>query len=1084
MTLLVLTHRLDGAHIRVGRGHRGHAGHAAAHGLGAQQIAVAARTRAVRRVDNYRDLAVGDQVADVGTLAVVRAADLLHDLAGHVAAAQHACRTLGGTNVKAQVAQDARNRKDMTLVAVAHADEHLAAARIGQLVVDRQLRLGVCLGIALGDTHDLAGRLHLGPQDNVGTGETTPGHNGFLHAEPIELTLVARQAQARNGVTGHDTCRALGQRHAGGLGDKRHGTARARVGLDHVDSLALDGVLHVDQTAHAQRHRDAARGLAKLRLQALAKAERRDAGRGVAGVNTSLLDMLQNTADVHLFAVAQGVDIRLDRSLQEAVQVHRVVGADACSLGHVIAQMLGIVGDHHAAAAQHVARTHQQRVADVRGHSLGLLKRGGLTRRRVHDAQFVEQGGKALAVLGKIDGVGLCAHNVYAALLEHARQLKRGLAAKRHHDAVGALDIDDIHDVLIGERLKVQAVRGVVVGRDGLGVAVDHDSLKAAGRQRVARMYAAVVELDALANAVGAGAQDHGLGLARRRGLVGGNALLGIRARAVDVLVGLVVVLRGARELGGAGIDRLHAGNHAQTLAVGTHKALVRASQRGNLGVARAVLLEQAHRVGVDILHAQTTDALLDLHHVVDTVEVPRVDTADGVDARDVPATAQGLDHKEDATLGRRCHGLSELIVAQLVGTLLATGANALMPVLQRTHGLAEGLLKGAADRHDLAHGLHARGERGVGTLELLEGKARHLDDTVVDRGLKAGGRGLGDVVDDLVERVAHGQARGGLGDGEARGLGGKRGRTAHARVHLDDDQATGVGVHGKLHVGTAGLDANLLQNGKRGHTHALILKVGERLRRRHGDRVAGVHAHGVEVLDGAHDDAVASVVAHDLHLVLFPALDGLLDQHLVCGRELQALAHDGDELLVGMRDAAAGTAEGKARAQHAGVTHALGDGLGVRHAVGIARARDLQADLGHGLVKEFAVLAALDSGQVAADHLDAVLVERAVLCQFNSGVKTGLATQRGQQRVRMLFLDHTLDKLGGDGLDIGAVGKTRVGHDGRRVGVDQDDLKAILLEHLASLGARVVELAGLTNNDGPRTDDEDTLDVSTFRHI
>ena len=196
-------------------------------------------------------------------------------------------------------------------------------------------------------------------------------------------------------------------------------------------------------------------------------------------------------------------------------------------------------------------------------------------------------------------------------------------------------------------------------------------------------MHAAVIELDTLANAVGAGAQDHRLGLVRRRGLVGSHALLGVRARAVDVLVRLVVIFRGARELGGAGIDRLHAGNHAQTLAIGAHKALVRAGQRGNLGVARAVLLEQAHRVGVDILHTQAADALLDLHHVVDTVEVPRIDTADGMDVGDVPATAQGLDHKEDAVLGRGCHGLSELIVAQLVGTLLATGTNALMPVLQ-----------------------------------------------------------------------------------------------------------------------------------------------------------------------------------------------------------------------------------------------------------------------------------------------------------------------------------------------------------------------------------------------------------------
>ncbi len=44
---------------------------------------------------------------------------------------------------------------------------------------------------------------------------------------------------------------------------------------------------------------------------------------------------------------------------------------------------------------------------------------------------------------------------------------------------------------------------------------------------------------------------------------------------------------------------------------------------------------------------------------------------------------------------------------------------------------------------------------------------------------------------------------------------------------------------------------------------------------------------------------------------------------------------------------------------------------------------------------------------------------------QLDGGVQAGLAAQRGQQRVRALFLDYALDKLGGDGLDIGTIGKT-----------------------------------------------------------
>ena len=52
-----------------------------------------------------------------------------------------------------------------------------------------------------------------------------------------------------------------------------------------------------------------------------------------------------------------------------------------------------------------------------------------------------------------------------------------------HDDALGLLDVDDVHDVLERQRLEVEAIGGVVVGGDGLGVAVDHDRLVAARRE-------------------------------------------------------------------------------------------------------------------------------------------------------------------------------------------------------------------------------------------------------------------------------------------------------------------------------------------------------------------------------------------------------------------------------------------------------------------------------------------------------------------------------------------------------------------------------------------------------------------------
>src|SRR3989441_3745650 len=78
-----------------------------------------------------------------------------------------------------------------------------------------------------------------------------------------------------------------------------------------------------------------------------------------------------------------------------------------------------------------------------------------------------------------------------------------------------------------------------------------------------------------------------------------------------------------------------------------------------------------------------------------------------------------------------------------------------------------------------------------------------------------------------------------------------------------------------------------------RGVAHTLVFAVGERHRRRHGDRVAGVHPHGIEVLDRADDHDVVPAVAHHFELEFLPAEHAALDQRRVHGGKLQrALDH------------------------------------------------------------------------------------------------------------------------------------------------------------------------------------------------
>src|SRR3712207_5514011 len=99
--------------------------------------------------------------------------------------------------------------------------------------------------------------------------------------------------------------------------------------------------------------------------------------------------------------------------------------------------------------------------------------------------------------------------------------------------------------------LEVEAVRGVVVGRNRLGVAVQHDRLVARIRQRERGVDAAVVELDALADAVGAGTEDQDL--RTRRG-----------CDLVLLFVGRVVVRGVGLELRGTRVDGLVGGDDTE----------------------------------------------------------------------------------------------------------------------------------------------------------------------------------------------------------------------------------------------------------------------------------------------------------------------------------------------------------------------------------------------------------------------------------------------------------------------------------------------------------------------------------------
>src|SRR6185436_12792317 len=117
---------------------------------------------------------------------------------------------------------------------------------------------------------------------------------------------------------------------------------------------------------------------------------------------------------------------------------------------------------------------------------------------------------------------------------------------------------------------------------------------------------------------------------------------------------------------------------------------------------------------------------------------------------------------------------------------------------------------------------------------------------------------------------------------------------------------------------------------GYRRVAHRLVLAIGQRHRRRHGDRITRVHAHWIEILDRADDHDVVLVVAHHLELELLPADHAPLDEHLVRRREVESAANDLFELLAIVRDTTARSAERERRTDDRRESRLLEDRLGL----------------------------------------------------------------------------------------------------------------------------------------------------------
>ncbi len=227
------------------------------------------------------------------------------------------------------------------------------------------------------------------------------------------------------------------------------------------------------------------------------------------------MTMVPSFGFVELADVGDAIHVHLGGVLQKFVHEHRAFGRGFDGKTHVMLQLGVGINNLHRAPAEHEGRADQDRIAQFLGRGERFLDVRGQAVGRLGNFQLVEHRGEELAVFGDFDALRRGADDVDAVFLEAEREVQRRLAAELRDGAPAFFAFVNVQHVLQRERLEEQLVARVVIGRNGFRIRVDHDGFETVLLERERGVDAAIIEFDALPDAVGTAAENHHLFLRR-----------------------------------------------------------------------------------------------------------------------------------------------------------------------------------------------------------------------------------------------------------------------------------------------------------------------------------------------------------------------------------------------------------------------------------------------------------------------------------------------------------------------------------------------------------------------------------------
>ncbi len=459
-----------------------------------------------------------------------------------------------------------------------------------------------------------------------------------------------------------------------------------------------------------------------------------------------LFDVLHDAANQHHFAVADSIHVHFNRIIKETVQQHRCIVRHADRSLEVATQVGFVIDDFHRATTENVGWAHHQRVTNFFRllNSLFNGRHGGV--RRLFQLQTVNRVLEALTVFRTVNGIRAGTDYRHACCFQRARQLQRSLATVLHNNAFRLLDAHDFQYVFQRYRLEVQTVGGVVVGRNGFRVTVDHDGLKTIFAQCQRGVYAAVVKLDALTDTVWTAAQHHDF-------------------IAVDGRICFTLIFISGVHVGGVGGKFCCAGIHAlvdrMQIVLVTQFANFRFANAGQFRQTRigeTFTFQHAQEVSVEAVDAKVGYFFFQAYQFFNLHQEPAVDVGQVEHAVDGQARAEGIGDIPD-TLCARVFQLAanfgqRFRIVQAYFRVEAGRAH-----FQTTQRFLQRFLLGTANRHHFTDRFHLRGQTVVSANEFLEVETGNFRHNVVDGRLKRSrSAAASDVVHQLVECVTYRQ--------------------------------------------------------------------------------------------------------------------------------------------------------------------------------------------------------------------------------------------------------------------------------------------------------------------------------------